>query len=232
MRPSTSADRPSSAAALPVGALARVPVRRHGQGQPLAERAGGRRAVRLGGVATPLDRRRRPDRAADGAKPAGGQRPRVQRGRAGGGQHLDGVVLPGHVRRLDRWLGAARIRGSDTGIGAQRARRRLRDARHRPAVRTGAAGPQGAAAARWRAGLHRHPARPRLRHLGARKRFGTGLSRPAVVDDGVLVAGAAAAGRPGGPRRSAGEERDEPGVRRVAGVRRGAQRPGPARAGA
>ena len=40
-----------------------------------------------------------------------------------------------------------------------------------------------------------HPAGPRLRDLRARKRFGAGLSRPAVVDDGVLVAGAAR--RPG-----------------------------------
>ncbi len=55
----------------------------------------------------------------------------------------------------------------------------------------GLRGRQAAAAARRRAGLHRDSAGPRLRHLRARKRFGAGLSRPAVVDDGVLVAGAA-----------------------------------------
>ena len=43
----------------------------------------------------------------------------------------------------------------------------------------------GAAAARRGAGLHRGAARPRLRHLGARKRSGAGLSRPAVVADGA-----------------------------------------------
>ncbi len=51
--------------------------------------------------------------------------------------------------------------------------------------------PTGAAATRRCAGLHRGAARTRLRHLGPRKRFGAGLSRPAVVDDGLLVAGLA-----------------------------------------
>ena len=67
---------------------------------------------------------------------------------------------------------------------------------HRTAVRAEPAGQARAAAARGRAGLHRGAACPRLRHLGARKRFGAGLSRPAVVDDGVLVAGVARGSRP------------------------------------
>ena len=58
------------------------------------------------------------------------------------------------------------------------------------------AGPTGPAAARGRAGLHRGAARTRLRHLGPRKRFGAGLSGPAVVDDGLLVAGLARLSRP------------------------------------
>ena len=50
------------------------------QAQPVGERAGGRGAVRLGRMAAALDRRRRPDRAAHGAKPVGGQRSGLQRG--------------------------------------------------------------------------------------------------------------------------------------------------------
>ena len=44
--------------------------------------------------------------------------------------------------------------------------------------------------------LHRRAARTRLRHLRPRKRFGVGLFGPAVVDDGLLVAGLARLSRP------------------------------------
>ena len=61
--------------------------------------------------------------------------------------------------------------------------------------------------------LHRVAASQGLRLLGARKWFGTRLSRRAVVDDGVLVAGAAQQSAAGaGPPR-----RDQPAVRRRAG---------------
>ena len=77
------------------------------------------------------------------------------------------------------------------------------DARRRPAVRAEPAGPAGAAATRRGACLHRGAARARLRHLGTRKRFGSGLFGPAVVDDGLLVAGAARLSRPAAPADAA-----------------------------
>ncbi len=57
------------------------------------------------------------------------------------------------------------------------------------------AGPPGAVAARRRAGLHRDSAGPGLRHLRSGERSGDRLARPAVVDDGLLVAGTAAVAR-------------------------------------
>ena len=62
------------------------------------------RVVRLGRLAAAVDRRRRPDRPAHGAKPVGGQRPRLQRGRTRRGQHLHGVDVPGH---RGRWIGGS-----------------------------------------------------------------------------------------------------------------------------
>ena len=59
-----------------------------------------------------------------------------------------------------------------------------------------------------------------FRHLRSRKRFGAGLSGPAVVDDGVLVAGPAA-------RRRA--RASSPALRHGAGIRRRAERAGAAR---
>ena len=212
---------------------------------------GGRRAVRLGRLAAPLDRRRRADRAAHRAKPVGGQRPRLQQGRAGRGQHVDDLDLPDLPRRLDRRPGAAGVRGARVGPDAQRRRGGHGDARHRPALRARPARPPGVAAARRGARLHRGAARARLRHLRARKRFGAGLSGPAVVDDGVLVAGVARLSRPAAPAdaaqgraadaaqstpacctAAADHQRRQPILRRGTGVRRGPERAGPSRAGA
>ena len=145
---------------------------------------------------------------------------------------------------VDRRSGAARVRGAGAGAGAQRGRRRLPDARCRPAVRAEPAGPSGTATACRCAGLHRGAARARLRHLGTRKRFGAGLSRPAVVDDGVLVAGVArlpgetvppALARRGSRRqRAPSKSRNTSGrlvLRRGAGLRRGTVGSGPTRTG-
>ena len=125
----------------------------------------------------------------------GRQRPRVQRGGAGRGEHVDAVDVSDVSRRCGRRPGAARVRGPGARPGAQRGRCRVPDARRRAAVRTEPAGASGIATSSGRAGLHCGAARPRLRHLGTRKRFGAGLSRPAVVDDGLLVAGVARATR-------------------------------------
>ena len=62
------------------GGRAGISLRRHRADQPVVQRRRRGRPVRLGSVAAPLDRRRRPHRAANGAKPAGGQRPRLQQG--------------------------------------------------------------------------------------------------------------------------------------------------------
>ena len=107
-----------------------------------------------------------------------------------------------HARRLDRRPGTARVRGAGARADAQRASASCwRCSAPAGCTRRGCAA-AGAAAARRRAGLHRDPARARLRHLRARKRFGAGLSRPAVVDDGVLVAGLARARRRGRATRA------------------------------
>ena len=253
MPPSSSADRVSARRS--PGRLARWPAFPYDVTVRISlwvERAGGRRAVRLGRLAAALDRRRRADRAAHGAKPVGRQRPGLQRGRAGRGQHVDDLDLSDLSRRLDRRPGAAGVRGAGVGAGAQRGRGGTGDAGRRPAVRAEPARPAGAAAARRRAGLHRGAARTRLRHLGPRKRFGVGLSGPAVVDDGLLVAGlarlprpaaaaAAAQGRAAGPPQStlrrctvtaAHHQRRQPILRRGTGFRRRAERAGASRAGA
>ena len=163
---------------------------------------GDRRAVRLGRLAAPLDRRRRAHRAAHRAQPDGRQRPGVQRRRAGRGQHLDGLDLPDPAGRLGGRTGAAGVRGAGAVAGAQRRRGGAGDARRGPAVRAQPGRPQRAAAAGRRAGLHRDPAGPRLRHLRPGDRAGAGLHRAALVDDGVLVAAVAPAGaRPGRPDR-------------------------------
>ena len=81
---SSSADR--LIAGRPRGRLARWPAFPYDvtrADQPVAERAWSSRPVRLGCLAAPLDRRRRPDRAAHGAKPVGGQRAGVQRRASG-----------------------------------------------------------------------------------------------------------------------------------------------------
>ena len=115
---------------------------------------------------------------------------------------------------LDRRPDPARIRHAVAGPRAQRGGRRVPDARRGPAVRAEPAGPPRAAPSGGCAGLHGGAARPRLRHLGTRKRLGAGLSRSAVVDDGVLVAGAAVLS---GNRIA---QRGQPVLRRVARLRR------------
>ena len=227
MQPQSSADRVTAAVADRVARWPAFPYDVTVRVSLWVSVAGGHRAVRLGCLGATLDRRRRPHRVAHRAKPVGRQRAGVQRGRAGRGEYLDGVDLPDLPGRLDRRAGAAGVCRAGAGAGAQRRRCGAGHAGRRAAVRAESAGAAGAAAARRRPGLHRDTARPRLRHLGAGKRFGAGLSGPAVVDDGLLVtgaarapcrAGAAGAGPPrrptgAGPARqpSGGQERSDPG---------------------
>ena len=165
-----------------------------------------------------MDCRRRSDRVAHRPKPVGGQRAGLQSGGAGRGQHLGGVDVSGVRGQRADPAAAVGIRGAGAGARPEPGGSGDADAGHRAAVRAQPGGPPRDHAAGRCTGLHRRAAGTRLRHLRPRKRFGDGLSRAALVDDGLLVAGQAGA--------SAGA-----GVHRHAGFRGRLQRPGASRVG-
>ena len=159
----------------------------------MAVRCGGLGAVGLGCLATAVDRRRRSDRSANGAKPVGGQRTGLQSRRTGGIQYLDRVDLPVLPRQSRRRTDATGVRGAGAGAGAECGRHRNGHVGHGPVVGPRSAGSPGVDASGRCAGVHRNSPGPRFRHLRPRERSGDGLARTAVVDVGVLVASLATA---------------------------------------
>ena len=170
----------------------------------------------MGRMAASLDCRRRVDRAAHHPQPVGRQRSGVQPRRTDRVQHLHRMDLPDVCRQPDRWADAVGICRARTGIDPECGRGRDGHVGHCPIARAEPARPARGDPPGGRSGVHRHSAGTRLRHLGPGERTGDGLVGSAVVDDGVLGAGA----------------REQALVSGRVGVRSGTQRAGSARVGA
>ena len=124
--------------------------------------------------------------------------------------------LPDVRRQPDRWADAVGICRARAGIDPECGRGRDGDVGHCPIARAEPARPARGDPPGGRSGVHRDSAGTRLRHLGPGERTGDGLVGSAVVDDGVLGAGA----------------REQAVVPWRVGVRGGTQRAGSARVGA